>query len=90
MNNKQYFGDIFCDPQKVFDCESHKILLNKLDFLWNRRYIKKNSKLLFNWYASKVVFGHSSDSNNISKWQTIKCEVLQSSVLGPLLFFYFI
>jgi hypothetical protein len=37
----------------------------------------------------RVVLGNRIDSNNSSKWETIKCDVPQSSILGPF-FFYFI
>ena len=32
LNNSQMVGGIFCDIQKAFDCVTHKILLDKLQF----------------------------------------------------------
>ena len=80
--DKGKFGyGIFLDLQKAFDTVNHKILLVKL-----KHYgIKGN---VFNWFKSYltehqqyvVVNGHMSDPLPTT------CDVLQASVLGPLIF----
>lgn len=90
MNNNLKVGGIFCDLQKAFDCVDHKILLDKLEFYG----IEGKFKTLIRSYLTdrhqRVVLGNISDSNNSSKWETIKCGVPQGSILGPLFFLFYI
>lgn len=89
MNNKQNVGGIFGDLQKAFDCVNHKILLDKLEFYGIEGIFKTLIKSYLTGRHQRVVLGHITDSNNTSKWEIVKCEVPQGSILGPV-FFYFI
>jgi hypothetical protein len=73
----------------VFDCVNHKILLDKLEFYG----IEGTFKILIRSYLTgtyqRVVLGNRIDSNNSSKWESIKCGVPQGSILGPLFFLFY-
>jgi hypothetical protein len=64
--------------------------LDKLEFYG----IEGKFKILIKSYLTGrqqiVVLGNIIDSNNISKWETIKCGVPQGSILGPLFFLFYI
>ena len=76
---------IFIDLEKAFNIVSHDILLEKLDHCgfrgisndWFRSYFSDRSQFV-------SINGFNSD------YKTLKCDVPQSSVLGPLLFLIFI
>ena len=76
---------IFLDLTKAFDTVDHKILLKKLEFYGIRGVPNA-------WFASylsnRKQFVSIADTN--SDFQSLICGVLQSSVLGPLLFLIYI
>jgi hypothetical protein len=90
MNNKQSVRGIFCDLQKAFDCVNHKSLLDKLEFYGIEDIFKTLIKSYLTGRHQSVLLGHITESNNSSKWETIKCGVPQSLILGPLLFLLYI
>jgi hypothetical protein len=90
MNSKQIVGGIFCDLQKSFDCVDHKILMDKLEFYGVKGIFKTLLKSYLTDRYQRVMLGHSTDSNNSSRWEIIKNGVPQGSILGPLFIFYFI
>jgi hypothetical protein len=88
--NKCTVGDIFCALQKAFDCVNHTILINKLEFYGIDGKFKTLIKSYLTGRQQKVVLGSKSIKENISKWEIIKCGVLQGSILGPLFFLIYI
>jgi hypothetical protein len=87
MNNNQTIGGIFCDPQKAFDY--HKVLLDRLEFYGVEGTFMTLIKSYLTSRYQRVTLGQITDRNNSSKWEIIKCGLLQGSIFGPL-FFYFI
>jgi len=90
MNNNQMVGGIFCDLQKAFDCVSHKILLEKLEF----NGVEGKFKTLIESYVTgryqRVALNNIANNNNSSKWELLKCGMPQGSILGPLFFLIYI
>jgi hypothetical protein len=84
-------GGFFCDSEKAFDCTNHKILLSKLEFYG----VKGKEKLWFESYFSNryqrvSITNNALNRNHLSKWQEIQHGVPQGSILGPLLFLFYI
>ena len=79
MNNNQMVGGIFCDLQKAFDCVSHKILLEKLEF----NGVEGKFKTLIESYVTgryqRVALNNIANNNNSSKWELLKCGMPQDS-----------
>jgi hypothetical protein len=86
-NQKSHVGAIFCDLAKAFDCKSRNFINKIALFLafkeqhscWFRAYLT---------YRKQNIESKSSNlmQNTYSNWGTIKHDVPQESVLGPLLF----
>ena len=85
MNRTEVSGVIFLDPKKVFDPVDHNIMMYKLGW-----YLEHSSSLpFFKSYLkgrTQRVFLHGSYSSEGS----VKFDVPQRSVLGPILFSIFI
>jgi hypothetical protein len=90
MNNNQIVGGIFCDLQKAFDCVNHKILLEKLEFYGVEGKFKTLIESYLTGRYQRVALDNTTDNNNSSKWEVIKCGVPQGSILGPLFFLIYI
>ena len=84
MNRTEVSGVIFLDPKKVFDPVDHNIMMYKLGW-----YLEHSSSLpFFKSYLkgrTQRVFLHGSYSSEGS----VKFDVPQRSVLGPILFSIF-
>ena len=79
---KKYGCDTFIDLKKAFDTVNHKILLQKLEHYG----IRGNSLCWFESYLTgrmQLVQLNGTDSDI----KSIRCDVPQGSVLGPILFF---
>jgi hypothetical protein len=87
MNNGMFVGGIFCHPRRAFDCVNHDTLLSKLEFYG---VVGKASALikssLSNRYQSVVL----NNGHMYSDWGKIINGVFQGSILGPLLFLFYI
>jgi len=89
LNNKTLAGSIFCDLEKAYDSVNHDILLSKLSYYRISGKAKSLLKsYLQNTYQRVLITNSLFNSNTVSNWTKIKCEVLQSSILGPLLFLF--
>ena len=85
FNNTEYFGAIFLDLRKAFDCVSHSILLNKLSIYGFRG---KAHSILSSYLANRQQF--VSANGNISEYLPVVHGVPHGSILGPLLFLLYI
>jgi hypothetical protein len=89
LNNKMMVGGIFCDLHKTFDCINHNILLTKLEFYGIRGTSLKLIKSYLEGRYQKVIL----DNNHhvfTSDWGLKRHGVPQGSVLGPLLFLFYV
>jgi hypothetical protein len=78
VNNNLIVRGIFYDLQKAFDCVNHKMLLDKLEFYGNEGKFKSLIESYLTGRHKRVVLGNTTDSNNSSKWEVIKCGVPQT------------
>jgi hypothetical protein len=90
LDKKHLVGGLFFDLQKAFDCVSHTILVDKMEFYGiSGSTIKLIKSYLENRYQRVLIV--DSKSNKVpSKWDLLKHGVLQGSILGPLLFLIYI
>jgi hypothetical protein len=91
LNNKTFVGGIFCDLEKAFDCVNHNLLMKKLKFYG----IVGNAYALIKSYLSDRYQRVLTDDNlahsyTSSGWRKIKYGVPPESILGPLLFLFYI
>jgi len=82
-------GGIFCDVQKAFNCVNHNILLTKLEFYGITGITYKLLKSYLKGRYQRVVLNNYS-SSSCSNWGETMHGVSQRSILGPLLFLFYI
>jgi len=90
MNNSQIVGGIFCDLKKAFDHVNHKILLEKLEFYGVEGKFKTLIESHLTGRYQRLALDNTTNNNNSSKWEVLKCGVPQGSILGPLFFLIYI
>ena len=84
LNNKKKIGAACLDISKAFDCLNHKLLIKKLracgladmTITWFQSYLMRTQNVLFD--------GKLSDNLNI------KTGIGQGTILGPILFIFYI
>ena len=85
IDNGLLNGFVFIDLTKVFDTIDHKIILRKMSNLGV-------SQAAIKWFSS-YLSGRTqrcSVNGKLSTVRTLRCGVLQDSILGPLLFLIYI
>ena len=85
LDNTKFACGVFIDLQKAFDTINHDILLSKL----NHYGIKGVALDLFKSYLSDRT-QYATINNERSEVQTIRYDVPQGSIVGPLLFLIYI
>jgi hypothetical protein len=91
LNNKKTVGGIFCDLEKAFDCVNYNILLSKLEHYGVRGKFKDLLKSDFTDRFQRVLIYSKGDNHiSYSEWGKVMNGVAQGSILGPLLFLFYI
>jgi len=90
MNNNRMVGGMFCDLQKAFDCVSHKILLQKLEFYSIEGKLKTLIESYLKGRYHRLAQGNITNNNNSYKWELLNCGVPQGSILGLMFFLIYI
>ena len=84
MKNKKIFGFICLDISKAFDCIDHMRLYNKLKSVGSLDLILKRFKNYFDRTQEVKV------TNHISQPRSVRTGIGQGTILGPLIFIFYI
>jgi hypothetical protein len=91
LNSKKLVGGISCDLEKASDSAKHYTLLCKFEFYGTRgSFYNLIQSYLTVRYRRVLTGGVSSLHSSSSDWSIIKHGNPQGSVLGPLLFLFYI
>ena len=90
MERRNFVGGLFCDLQKAFDRVNHEILLEKMKLYGISGTANKLMESYFENRYQRVSVNNIKPHRLYSKWIHVTHGILQSSVLGPLLFLIYI
>jgi hypothetical protein len=91
INNKLMVSGIFCNLEKAFDCVNHSILLSKLELYGIAGVFKALiTSYLCVRYQKSGIRQQKTHNSTLSNWEIIKHGVPQGTILGLLLFLFYI